>query len=104
MAKRFTTQLFVSRLSGYTTDQSLRQLFSPFGHIREARLIKDSQTQRPKGFGFVTFESEDDAQKAMKAMDGKIVDGRLIFVEAAKDIEAQPTKVEENTQSHYKTS
>ncbi|CDY09246.1 BnaA02g06720D [Brassica napus] len=35
MAKRFTTQLFVSRLSGYTTDQSLRQLFSPFGQIKE---------------------------------------------------------------------
>ncbi|XP_018461615.1 uncharacterized protein LOC108832647 isoform X1 [Raphanus sativus] len=92
MAKRFTTQLFVSRLSGYTTDQSLRQLFSPFGQIREARLIKDSQTQRPKGFGFVTFESEVDAQKAMKALDGKIVDGRLIFVEAAKE-EAPTTDV-----------
>lgn len=38
-----------------------------------ARLIKDSQTQRPKGFGFVTFESEDDAQKAMKALDGKVM-------------------------------
>ena len=38
-----------------------------------ARLIKDSQTQRPKGFGFVTFESEDDAQKAMKAFDGKVM-------------------------------
>nr|XP_018461616.1 PREDICTED: cold-inducible RNA-binding protein-like isoform X2 [Raphanus sativus] len=85
MAKRFTTQLFVS-------NQSLRQLFSPFGQIREARLIKDSQTQRPKGFGFVTFESEVDAQKAMKALDGKIVDGRLIFVEAAKE-EAPTTDV-----------
>ncbi|WZY75458.1 hypothetical protein YC2023_021842 [Brassica napus] len=115
MAKRFTTQLFVSifvisicsvakGLSGYTTDQSLRQLFSPFGQIKEARLIKDSQTQRPKGFGFVTFESEDDAQKAMKALDGKIVDGRLIFVEAAKDVEAPTTKLDENTHSHYKTS
>ncbi|WZZ31398.1 hypothetical protein YC2023_014799 [Brassica napus] len=91
-------------LSGYTTDQSLRQLFSPF-----ARLIKDSQTQRPKGFGFVTFESEDDAQKAMKALDGKIVDGRLIFVEAAKEEPpttdvSTVTKLEENTQGHYKTS
>ncbi|KAL0681653.1 hypothetical protein Bca4012_048500 [Brassica carinata] len=110
MAKRFATQLFVSRLSGYTTDQSLRQLFSPFGQIREARLIKDSQTQRPKGFGFVTFESEDDAQKAMKALDGKIVDGRLIFVEAAKEVESPATdmntvtKLDENTQGHYKTS
>nr|BAD95222.1 hypothetical protein [Arabidopsis thaliana] len=37
-----------------------------------ARLIKDQQTQRPKGFGFITFESEDDAQKALKALNGKV--------------------------------
>ncbi|XP_020884146.1 cold-inducible RNA-binding protein isoform X1 [Arabidopsis lyrata subsp. lyrata] len=98
MAKRFTTQLFVSRLSAYTTDQSLRQLFAPFGQIIEvcmllflARLIRDQQTQRPKGFGFITFESEDDAQNALKALNGKIVNGRLIFVEAAKEVEAPIT-------------
>ncbi|EFH38975.1 hypothetical protein ARALYDRAFT_333237 [Arabidopsis lyrata subsp. lyrata] len=78
MAKRFTTQLFVSRLSAYTTDQSLRQLFAPFGQIIE-------------GFGFITFESEDDAQNALKALNGKIVKGRLIFVEAAKEVEAPIT-------------
>ncbi|ESQ42355.1 hypothetical protein EUTSA_v10015391mg, partial [Eutrema salsugineum] len=87
-------------LSAYTTDQSLRQLFSPF-----ARLIRDSQTQRPKGFGFITYESEDNAQIAMKALDGKIVNGRLIFVETAKEVEAPTTnmnnnkKLEENTQT-----
>lgn len=37
-----------------------------------ARLISDQQTQRPKGFGFVTFKSEDDAQKALKALNGKV--------------------------------
>ncbi|XP_050276237.1 organelle RRM domain-containing protein 6, chloroplastic-like [Quercus robur] len=49
-----------------------------------ARLVKDPRTQRPKGFGFVTYESEVEAQKALKAMNGRIVDGRLIFVEVAK--------------------
>ncbi|EOA25002.1 hypothetical protein CARUB_v10018300mg [Capsella rubella] len=87
MAKRVSAQLFVSRLSAYATDQSLRQLFSQFGQIKEARLIRDSKTQRPKGFGFITYESEDDARKAMKSLDGKIVDGRLIFVEVAKNAE-----------------
>lgn len=52
-----------------------------------ARLIRDSETQRPKGFGFITFDSEDDARKALKSLDGKIVDGRLIFVEVAKNAE-----------------
>ncbi|KFK27526.1 hypothetical protein AALP_AA8G394900 [Arabis alpina] len=96
MAKRIASQLFVSRLSAYTTDESLRQLFSPFGLITQARLIRDSRTQRPKGFGFVTFESEDDAQKALKALDGKIVDGRLIFVEPAKEVEAPTTNMTSN--------
>ncbi|KAI9196301.1 hypothetical protein LWI28_022760 [Acer negundo] len=47
------------------------------------RLVKDPKTQRPKGFGFVSFRSEDEAQKALEAMNGRIVRGRLIFVEVA---------------------
>ncbi|CAA7036781.1 unnamed protein product [Microthlaspi erraticum] len=101
MAKRFATQLFVSRLSAYTTDRSLRQLFSPFGQIKDARLIRDPETQRPKGFGFVTYESEDDARKAIKSLDGKIVDGRLIFVEVAKNVEDETTNMNtEKAQNH----
>ncbi|GMY10791.1 organelle RRM domain-containing protein 6, chloroplastic-like [Fagus crenata] len=84
MANRLNTQLFVSRLSSYTTNEQLKRLFSRFGVVREARLVKDPSTQRPKGFGFVTYESEEEAQKALKAMNGRIVDGRLIFVEVAK--------------------
>ncbi|XP_031121745.1 glycine-rich RNA-binding protein 4, mitochondrial [Ipomoea triloba] len=83
MAKR-ALQLFVSRLSFYTTNDELRRLFLPFGDIKEARLVIDHRTQRPKGFGFVTFESETDAQNALKALNGKIINGRLICVEVAK--------------------
>ncbi|XP_048233846.1 small RNA-binding protein 11, chloroplastic isoform X5 [Ricinus communis] len=50
------------------------------------RLVLDPRTQKPKGFGFVTFDSESQAQKALKAMNGRIVDGRLLFVEVAKSI------------------
>ncbi|XP_062172751.1 organelle RRM domain-containing protein 6, chloroplastic-like [Alnus glutinosa] len=84
MAKRFNSQLFVSRISFYTTNEQLKRLFSPFGVVTEARLVKDPRTERPKGFGFVTYESEAEAQKALKAMNGRIIDGRLIFVEIAK--------------------
>ncbi|PIA53018.1 hypothetical protein AQUCO_01000705v1 [Aquilegia coerulea] len=86
-ARGFTTQLFVSRLSFYTTDNELNNLFSPFGEVTEARLVKDHKTQRPKGFAFVTYKSEEQAQKAIKAMDGRIVGGRLIGVEIAKTTE-----------------
>ncbi|XP_010260084.1 PREDICTED: cold-inducible RNA-binding protein-like [Nelumbo nucifera] len=83
-SRKFSSQLFVSRLSSYTTDKELKKLFSSFGIVKEARLVKDPRTQRPKGFGFVTYESENEAQKALKAMNGRMVDGRLIFVEVAK--------------------
>ncbi|XP_059429750.1 organelle RRM domain-containing protein 6, chloroplastic [Corylus avellana] len=89
MAKRFNSQLFVSRISFYTTNEQLKTLFSPFGVVTEARLVKDPRTERPKGFGFVTYESEAEAQKALKAMNGRIVDGRLIFVEIAKTRRAE---------------
>nr|GMD26762.1 cold-inducible RNA-binding protein [Ipomoea batatas] len=59
-------------LSFYTTTEELRRLFLPFGDIKEARLVIDHRTQRPKGFGFVTFESETDAQNALKALNGKV--------------------------------
>ncbi|XP_031255444.1 small RNA-binding protein 11, chloroplastic [Pistacia vera] len=84
MAKRLSSNLFVSHLSSYTTKQALKGLFSRFGVVTEARLVLDPTTQRPKGFGFVSFESEVEAQKALKAMNGRIVNGRLIFVEVAK--------------------
>ncbi|RAL39919.1 hypothetical protein DM860_008059 [Cuscuta australis] len=83
MAKH-PVQLFVSRLSFYTTNEKLRALFLPFGELKETRLLIDPRTQRPKGYGFVTFESETDAHSALKALNGKIIDGRIIFVEAAK--------------------
>ncbi|XVF69003.1 hypothetical protein PTKIN_Ptkin11bG0046200 [Pterospermum kingtungense] len=85
MAKRLGFQLFVSKLSFYTTHQELKSLFSPFGVVKEAKLIRDPRTQRPKGFGFVTFETETEAHKALKVMNGRIVRGRLIFVEFAND-------------------
>ncbi|KAL0533755.1 hypothetical protein IC582_027798 [Cucumis melo] len=84
MANRLGSELFISRLSSYTTIERLKSLFSPFGSISQARLIRDPETQRPKGFGFVTFQSPVEAKKALQAMDGRIVDGRLIFVEFAK--------------------
>ncbi|KZV50903.1 cold-inducible RNA-binding protein [Dorcoceras hygrometricum] len=81
MAKRAASELFVNRLSFYTTTDELKRLFSRFGVVKEARLIRDPKTQRHKGFGFVKFESEIEAQNAQKAMNGRIVGGQLIFVE-----------------------
>ncbi|KAL6275915.1 hypothetical protein ACE6H2_019516 [Prunus campanulata] len=94
MAKRLSVQLFVSRLSSFTNNEQLKRMFSPFGDVTEARMVVDRITQRPKGFGFVTYKSDVEAQKALKAMNGRMVDGRLIFVEVA-----QNQKQEEDTKS-----
>lgn len=84
MAKSAISELFVSRLSFYTTSEELKRLFSPFGVVKQARLIKDPRTQRHKGFGFVKFGSEIEAKNALRAMNGRIVGGQLIFVEFVK--------------------
>ncbi|XP_006649858.1 glycine-rich RNA-binding protein 4, mitochondrial-like [Oryza brachyantha] len=84
-AKSFSTEIFVSRLSFYTTEEELKNIFTPFGAVEEARLVRDNQTGRPKGFGFVKYSSQAEAEKAVKAMDGRILRGRLIFVEIAKE-------------------
>ncbi|XP_022155340.1 small RNA-binding protein 11, chloroplastic [Momordica charantia] len=83
MANGVGSQVFISRLSSYTTIERLKSLFSVFGAVSEARLVRDPKTHRPKGFGFVTFQSPVEAEKAIRAMNGRIVDGRLIFVEFA---------------------
>ncbi|KAG9453622.1 hypothetical protein H6P81_006526 [Aristolochia fimbriata] len=85
-SRRFSCQLFVSRLSFYTTEEELKKAFSPFGKITEARLVQDYTSKHHKGFGFVTFESESDAQKALQAMNNRMIRGRLIFVEVAKPV------------------
>ncbi|PUZ41656.1 hypothetical protein GQ55_9G521500 [Panicum hallii var. hallii] len=80
----FSTEIFVSRLSFYTTEEELKDVFSPFGNVKEARLMRDHQTGRMKGFGFVKYSSQAEAEKAVKAMDGRILRRRLSFVEMAK--------------------
>lgn len=65
------------------TNDALQQLFAEFGEVTEAVIITDRATGRSKGFGFVTFASEDSAQKALE-MDGREVDGRTIVVNIAK--------------------
>ncbi|KAL5152259.1 Organelle RRM domain-containing protein 1, chloroplastic [Glycine soja] len=72
-------------LSFYTTQEQLKKLFSPFGLVTQADLALDPITKRPKGFGFVSFKSEIEAEKACKAMNGRIVNGRLILVEPANE-------------------
>lgn len=80
MAKK----LFVGNLSWGLTDESFRDAFASYGAIEEAVIIKDKFSGRSKGFGFVTFTNDEDADKAIAEMDGKELDGRPIAVNEAR--------------------
>src|SRR3989338_2499434 len=77
-------KLFVGSLPWSLSSQSLKDLFSPFGEIVDSVVISDSMSGRSKGFGFVTFANEADAEKAQKEMNEKDVEGRKIVVNFAK--------------------
>ncbi|XP_040179727.1 cold-inducible RNA-binding protein B-like isoform X2 [Rana temporaria] len=76
-------KLFVGGLSFDTNEQSLEQVFCKYGQISEVVVVKDRETKRSRGFGFVTFDNPDDAKEAMQAMNGMSVDGRQIRVDQA---------------------
>ena len=78
-------KLYVGNLSFDTTDQMLQDTFSAYGEVTSATVIKDRDTSRSKGFGFVEFAQDADAQKAKGAMDGKDLDGRSLRVDEAKE-------------------
>ena len=78
-------KLFVGGLSWNTDDTLLRQSFERFGAVSDARVILDRETGRSRGFGFVTFDVDEDAMNAISAMDGTDLDGRNIRVNEAQD-------------------
>ena len=77
-------KLYVGNLSYDMTDETLSQLFSEHGEVTEASIIMDKMSNRSKGFGFVTFAKDEDADKAVKELDGKEIKGRNIKVNLAK--------------------
>jgi len=79
------SKLFIGGLAWHTTDQTLRDGFEKYGAIQEAIVVKDRDTQRSRGFGFVRFASESEAEAAMNAMNNQEFDGRTIRVDKASD-------------------
>src|ERR1051326_315268 len=75
-------KLFVGNLSFNTTD--LQDAFAAHGTVLEANLMTDRATGRARGFGFVTMSTEEEAQKAMNALNGTSMDGRNLTVNVAR--------------------
>jgi RNA recognition motif-containing protein len=79
-----STKLFVGSLPWSISDDSLKSVFEPFGEVVSAKVIKDRQTGRSKGFGFVEMANDTEANKAMTALNGSDLSGRNIIVNEAK--------------------
>ncbi len=77
-------KLFVGNLSFNTTENDLQDAFAAHGTVTEANLMMDRMSNRPRGFGFVTMSTEEEAQKAIAAMNGKELDGRALTVNVAR--------------------
>ncbi len=88
MAKK----LYVGNLSYNTTDASLNSAFAAFGAVESANVIIDKMTGRSRGFGFVTMTNDDEATKAIEAMNGQDLEGRKLTVNEAKPLTERPPR------------
>ena len=77
-------KLFVGNLSFNTTENDLQDAFAAHGTVVEAVLVMDRVSNRPRGFGFVTMSTPEEAQSAMAALSGKSIEGRELTVNVAK--------------------
>lgn len=80
-----TKRLFVGGLAWATDENALREAFGRFGEVKDAAVITDPQTGKSRGFGFVTYNEEADATRAIEQMDGAELDGRRIAVNVAQE-------------------
>jgi RNA recognition motif-containing protein len=77
-------KLYVGNLTYGVTDSTLEQMFAAHGTVESAQVIMDRDTGRSKGFGFVEMKTDQEAQAAIAALNGKEVDGRTLTVNEAR--------------------
>jgi RNA recognition motif-containing protein len=81
---KMNNKLYVGNLSFNTTQDTLQDAFSEHGTVLETHLVTDRETGRPRGFGFVTMNSDEEALAVIEAFNGKDMDGRELTVNVAK--------------------
>ncbi|XP_042068445.1 organelle RRM domain-containing protein 1, chloroplastic-like isoform X1 [Salvia splendens] len=79
-----TKKLFVTGLSFYTSEKTLRAAFEGFGQLVQVRIIMDKISKRSKGYAFVEYTTEEAASTALREMNGKIINGWMITADVAK--------------------
>jgi RNA recognition motif-containing protein len=81
-------KIYVGNISFKATENDIRELFSQVGEVESIKIITDAQTGQPKGFGFIEMSSEEDAKRAISALNGKTFMERTLSV--AEAIPQQP--------------
>jgi RNA recognition motif-containing protein len=76
--------IYVSNLAFNVNDEDLKGFFEPYGSVTSAKIICDRATNRSRGFGFVEMATEAEGEKAIKELNGSMVDGRSISVTVAR--------------------
>lgn len=76
--------LYVANLAFETKESDLEVVFNKYGTIKDTRIVYDPFTKESRGFGFVTFERNEDAEEAIRSVDKTTVSGRIISVQLAK--------------------
>jgi len=86
----FGMKLYVGNLSYETSEDELRDTFAAYGDVASAKIITDRDTGRSKGFGFIEFNDDDAAKKAMSALNGSDLRGRALTVNEARPQAERP--------------
>lgn len=85
-------KLFIGNLPWSMRDEDLREIFGAFGTLVDVHLVTDKFSGRSKGFAFVEYETEEEAQAAITEMSGKDIDGRELVVNVARPKTARPPR------------
>jgi cold-inducible RNA-binding protein len=85
-------KVFVGGLPFSTTDDELRDAFAAHGKVASANVVRDRESGRSKGFGFVEFENDEEGKAAEKALNGSELGGRTISVAEARPKEDRPAR------------
>ena len=85
-------KLYVGKLPPHFDNKALEALFSEFGKIVSVNVIMDRETGRSKCFGFVEFESKENAEAAIKALNGKTVEGTQLVVNEARPMQKRDNR------------
>lgn len=82
--------IYISNLNFKTVTESLQELFAQYGEVTSANIIKDRETGRSRGFGFVEMANEEEGQKAIDALNNTDFEGKTLSVNVARPREERP--------------